>query len=470
MIKSKLIQLLSTFSNDEFKSFGKFVYSPFFYKDKAVIKLYNSLKVFYPEFNNENLSKESLFKAMYPPRTYSDSHMKYLMSELFSMGKEFLINIDQKRDIHGREIRLLKELNSRNTPKIFERQLVKFEGRINKYTIRSEEYFHNMYKLKELVSDFYSYKDRLSSKRETGKVIENIINGFLLSLLDAYYELSNDAIMFSVNIDLGLLNFAEELMLKQKSGIDPVVRIYYNILMLTLHKEEHHYLNLLELKSKYLKRLDDSGKHRTFEALGNYCIIQYQQGQFSYYRNAFNIFIDEIKHGVRFSRKEFSEIFFTNKVEIASKIHEFKWAYDFIGNYKDRLNKYHRDDIVHLSYAIIEFEKKNYSVSIENLAKVNLQHPMLRFRIRNYTLMNYYELSYTEQAFSLVDAYRHMLTKDRKIEKSIKERYIASLALYQKLLEIKSGKKKIDKDFIENEIRSKSVFMKAWLLEKAKEL
>jgi hypothetical protein len=327
-----------------------------------------------------------------------------------------------------------------------------------------------MYKLKELVSDFYSYKDRLSSKREPGKVIENIINGFLLSLLDTYYELSNDVEMFSVNIDLGLLNVAEELILRQESVIDPAVHIYYNILMLSLRNEEIHYLRLLELKRKYLNKLDDNGKHRIFEALGNYCIKKYQQGQLSYYSEAFNIFNDEIKHGVRFSRKEFSEIFFTNKVEIASKIHEFKWAYDFICEYKDRLNYYHREDIVHFSYAIIEFEKKNYTVSLENLAKVNLYHPLLRFRIRNYTLLNYYELSYTEQAFSLIDSYKHMLLKDRKIEKSRKERYMAFLTLFHKLLEIKSGSKKIHRDFIEIEIRSKSVFMKAWLLEKAKEL
>ena len=64
MTNSKLIQLIRTFSKDEFKTFGKFVRSPFFYKDKAVIKLYDSLKSFYPEFDNDGLTKQQIAKKI----------------------------------------------------------------------------------------------------------------------------------------------------------------------------------------------------------------------------------------------------------------------------------------------------------------------------------------------------------------------------------------------------------------------
>lgn len=470
MTKSKLVQLLRTFTKDEFRRFGKFVRSPFFHKDKAVIRLYDSLKPFHPDLNDEGLTKKLLFEKMYPKKLYSDSQMKYLMSEMFGMGKQFLAFVNYERDSIGQDIRLLKELNSRNTAKIFESELDNIEERVDSYKIRNEEYFHNMYKMKELVSDFYSYKDRLSKKREHSKVIENIINGFLISLLDIYYELSNDAIMFGVNIDLGFLIYIEDLIINKSAMIDPAVHIYYNIFMLTHRKEEIYYLKLLDLKNTYLHSLDDSGKHRIFEALGNHCINNYQLGGIKYYREAFNLINDEIKNGIRFSRKEFSEIFFTNKVEIASKIKEFRWAYYFIDKYKERLNSQNRNDIVNFCYAIIEFESGNYPASLDLLAKINLHHPLLRFRIRNYTLLNYYELNYFEQAFSLVDSYKHMLAKDKKMKTSWKERYNAFLSLYQKLLETKFGSKKIDKDFVRKEIESKSAFMKEWLLEKVNQL
>jgi hypothetical protein len=44
------------------------------------------------------------------------------------------------------------------------------------------------------------------------------------------------------------------------------------------------------------------------------------------------------------------------------------------------------------------------------------------------------------------------------------------LSFYQKLVEIKAGNKKNDRDFFKNELGSKAVFMKGWLLEKVNEL
>jgi len=470
MKNSKLVQLLRTFSKEEFKSFGKFVHSPFFYKDKAVIKLYNSLNPSFPDFNNKRLAKQQLYKKMYPQKKYSDSQMKYLMSEMFGLAKMFLSYRSYNNDFFEHDLRLLKELNSRNTDKIFESELKRIENQVEYFKIRNKEFFYQMYKMKELVSDFYSYKNRLSKKREQSKINENAINFFLISLLDSYYEITSDAADFGVNIDLNLLSFINDYMNLNKDIVSPAVLIYYYIFMVSYSKEKLYYDKLLELKNEYLQILDENGKHRIFEALGNYCILRYQQGSINYYNEAFNIINDEIKHGVRYNRKEFSEIFFTNKVEIASKVKEFEWADDFIVKYKDRLKKENREDIVNFSYAIIEFERTNFKASLIRLSKINLQQPLLRFRIRNYTLLNYYELNHTEQAFLMLDAYRHLLEKDKKVDIGRKVRYNTFLTYYQKLLEIKSGGTAADLQFIKRDIGSKPVFMKEWLLEKANEI
>lgn len=460
---------MGTFSKDEFKAFGKFVRSPYFYKDRIVIKLYDSLKSFYPVLNDSKLTKTRVFAMMYPEKPYNDSLIKYSMSLMFDMAKQFLIYRSLEDDRSESSLRLLKELNSRNTVKIFESELLKFEAYVQELPVIGKNHFHQIYKLKETVSEFYSYKDRLSSRREHDKIIENIVNSFLISILDAYYEILNDSNDFKINIELNFVSFIEKIIKQNSETANPVVRIFYYIFILVYRMEEADYTELLRLKDNYLHILDDQGKHRIYEALGNYCIIRHQQGGVGFYKDAFELIKDEIKHGVRFNRREFSEIFFTNKVEIAAKVKEFEWAEDFIIRYKSKLNE-HAEDIVNFCYAIIEFESNNYAKSLDYLAKINLQHPLLRFRVRNYTLLNYYELNHVEQSYLMLDAYRHMLEKDKKVEAGRIERYIQYLFYYQKLLDIKSGNLGTDIDFIKRDINSKSIPMKEWLLRKADEL
>lgn len=469
MIKSKLVQLLKTFSKDEFKSFGKFLSSPYFYKDRAVIKLYKTMKKFYPDYNNKEMVKSLVFEKMYPGRKYSNTQMKYLMSETFSLAKRFLSYNDLEKDIFEINIRLLKELNKRSAHAIFESRLKTFKTVIESYPIRNEEYFHQMYRMQELTSDFYSYKDRYSPMIMHKSIVENIFNSFFISILNSYYEITNNIPQSQTIIDLKLISYIEYYINSNKGTVNPVVYIYYCIFMLSYRREKIFYQELHSLKNKYLYALDNHGRHRIFEALGNYCVYKYQQGEVKYYREAFNITNDEINSGVRFRRKEFSEIFFTNKVEIAAKVKEFNWAYDFIEKYTNRLNIQNRIDIVNFCKAIIEFESKNYVNSLDLLTKINLRH-LHFFRIRNYTLLNYYELNYIESAYSLIDSYRHMLEKDKKIETSRKERYKAFLNFYQKLLGMKSGYNKFDKELLKTNIEQSPVFMKQWLLEKIGEL
>lgn len=464
------MQLLKTLSKSEFKNFGKFVSSPFFYKDKTVIKLYDSLKAFYPDFIDETLTKELIFSKIYPGKAYNDSLMKYLMSEMFAMGKKFLAYVNFSNDFLENDIRFLKELNLRNASKIFVSQHEKSESKIKNHIAGNEDYFYSLYRLKETAAGFYSYRNRLSPKIEHNKIIEAVLNNFLISLLRRYYIMQCDKRDYFLNIDLNLTEDIKNIIEKHNSLISPITLIPYNIFML-LYKNEHPYfLNVVKLKDKYLNLCDNTDKHYIYEELDSYCIRKISEGDLSFYRTAFNLSCEEIEKGVRFNFKVFSDVFFTNKVDVASKLKEFKWAHNFIEKYKDRLSNEHRQDIVNFSYAIIEFESKKYTTSLDHLAKINLQHPLLKFRVRNYTLLNYFELGYVEQAFSMIDTYKHMLANDKKIEPGRKKRYNSFLSLYQKLMDTKSGNKDNEKGMLKREIESKSVFMKQWLLEKACEL
>jgi hypothetical protein len=52
MKNSKLASLLSKLSQKEFKEFGKFVKSSYFNTNSNIIKLYDLIAKYFPDFNN----------------------------------------------------------------------------------------------------------------------------------------------------------------------------------------------------------------------------------------------------------------------------------------------------------------------------------------------------------------------------------------------------------------------------------
>ena len=60
-LKSNIIQLLSIFSKEEMKEFEKFVKSPFHNNRAEVTRFFDSIKKFYPDFNQKEFTKENIF-------------------------------------------------------------------------------------------------------------------------------------------------------------------------------------------------------------------------------------------------------------------------------------------------------------------------------------------------------------------------------------------------------------------------
>ena len=87
MHNSKLIRILQAFSPEEVKEFRKFIDSSFFNKEGAyIVRVFDELKKYYPQFENEAIAKEKLFKKIYKDKPYSDALMRKAGSALIKLA------------------------------------------------------------------------------------------------------------------------------------------------------------------------------------------------------------------------------------------------------------------------------------------------------------------------------------------------------------------------------------------------
>src|SRR5258706_13118819 len=105
MFNTQLVNLLKSFSAYEMNSFGKFVVSPFFNKNKKVISLFNILGKNHPGFNCAGLEKEKVYRAIIKSKKYDDVKMRHITYELLKLAEEFIgISVYRKKYQHFHEI------------------------------------------------------------------------------------------------------------------------------------------------------------------------------------------------------------------------------------------------------------------------------------------------------------------------------------------------------------------------------
>ena len=93
MLKTKSLEILNTFSNEEFRRFADFVSSPYHNTNKKLVALTKALEKFYPQFELPALTKEYLFTKIFGQKKYNDQMMRNLFSEYLKICENYIAKL-----------------------------------------------------------------------------------------------------------------------------------------------------------------------------------------------------------------------------------------------------------------------------------------------------------------------------------------------------------------------------------------
>ena len=91
MKKSKLITVLQILESEDLRQIQKLLKSPFFTSNKNILKLFQIIRRYHPDYSNSALAKEKLYAKVFPKTDYSDVKFRNLMGELSKLIEEYLV-------------------------------------------------------------------------------------------------------------------------------------------------------------------------------------------------------------------------------------------------------------------------------------------------------------------------------------------------------------------------------------------
>ena len=114
MENSRLFKLLNSLSPVEFSDFGGFVRSQYFNQSEKLVKLYEFLKDFYPDFKGAELERHRLFEVMYPGETYVHEKLRDRFSLMVRLAERHAAYLEFRRDASENKLYLAKSLSRKN--------------------------------------------------------------------------------------------------------------------------------------------------------------------------------------------------------------------------------------------------------------------------------------------------------------------------------------------------------------------
>ncbi|MEO8665376.1 MAG: hypothetical protein ABI462_07755 [Ignavibacteria bacterium] len=490
MLKGKAIDTIKTFSKEEYKRFEDFIASPYFNKSKRFVSLTAILKKFHPDLDSKTLTEEYVYGKIYGKNKFSYSLMKNLMAEYFKLCETFLIHDRVNRTLFTSTdniIGLLEEYQMRDLDKAFNVRLKLAEDQLE------ESKFDSYYFDKKLAIVNFTLDNEFNKSSFKTPMVNAFIEKAFLELCritNALYRNSNSIYYSSKEFNMShennifftfIKNIDINTILKQINFSNTennfIIKIYLELIQLIRdQKNEKNYFSVKKLIFEKINYFSNLEKFSLLNILRNYCIdkIHDRNVKFKNEGNEINL---KLLETVDFKKDKLDSLFgliYLGTFLYAVGVKDFEFAEKFIEKNAPLLRNENRKDIYGYVRSYLEFEKGNFETALVLLSDIDAFNMVYYTKIKNLYLKIYYEMGYYEEAFSMLDTYKHFLDNKKILKESIKENLRDSIELFYKLFKIRSQPDKYsayDVKEMEEDALSKSIETEnLWILKKIKQL
>jgi hypothetical protein len=474
VFSDKLCSLLVTFGKVELNRLRKFVASPYFCDEPDVLRLYDLCLAALRKDPDAlpKLSKEKIWKKLWPERPFDDLQLRRLASELTQLAIRFRAIEHRAHDPIPEWLDQQKALEHPGLEKHLagvERQLMRqFDDTVGRNTAF---YFQNFrYHWQVFVRSY-----RLVANTDyMGKLLpaDHFLECFyVVQKLKMYVAWLSYRQYRSTDREVPLPPGFWQHVESQQFVEVPMVGIYRQVIRLLLDSTDESLFQAL------MADLDERGHALAAEDLRecyfiaqNYCAIMINRGSLDYYQRAFEIFKKMVERDVLLEDGSLAEGIYKNVITSGLRALEFGWVEQFVETYSDFLPVSIRDNARAYNLANLYSHQRQYDRALEVLRSVEYTDVTYALGAKTILLRVYYEQGEYLALDSLIDSFRIFLRRNAHISTNLKKEYNNFLNLVRKLTTLRVGDHEALEAFREKVRATSYNTPKKWLLDKIAEL
>jgi len=479
MLNVKFIEIIKTFSKEEFKAFGLFLNSPYYNSEKLPLKLYDLLKKNYPSFSSKNFNKEEIFRKLYPDKGFNDKLLRNIFSDMLKLTEMFLLSEIYSSDDLKSRILLMNDYSKRKIESLYKKNLEKAEALLNNTEIKDLEYYKYKLELeKSKRAHDIMYRDVYIDQSNRDQEISDLVTvNSLLEIMYRNLHMINNQKKHNYNYRL---NFEDEIdtflnnIGSRYLELDHIKYLYYTFKLLRSQDEKFYFL-LKDFAKKDFDKLPRDVKRDIYISLTNYCYIRISKGDDMYIKELFLNNREMVEKDLfTTAAGNIPNVFFMNIVTTGLEMNETAWVENFIEEDGKKLKDDSKEDTLSFCRANLCYYKGEYSKAFSYLSKVTTDDMTYKHNVRSLTLKLYFDTNEIEPFLFHIDSYRHFISGNKLVFEKIKDSINNYVNYSKRIFCIKNKIGKADLDdlpVLKNEIiECTPLINRPWLLRKLSEI
>ena len=425
MKSTKLIALLAKFERDEVEAFGRFVHSPYFNIDGDVIRLFEQLRPYFPDFSDPILTRDWIFGRIFPGEAFDDKRLRYLFSNLNKLAELFLAQQHIEKRPEQIKLAQLEEFSRRNLDKSYRQVSKTLEQDIEKGQMESGQIFLTNFLWAEVREQHF---DRAHIRRFDENIQVASAN------LDKYYYFQRLRLacamldrqhILEAPYDINLSDAWFQHLEAQDYFREPVIKIYALIFRaLSEEEQEEDFQTLKSFIGGLEGTLPPKDLREIYLFAINYCARKIRQGNTDYLKEAQSLYHAGIDNHILIENNQLSPWAFTNMIKISLRLGQYQEIEQFIEQYAPLLPKAFRDNALQYNLAELYYATGRIHLAQECLLKVALTDINYYLGARVMLVKIYFETDEEEALLSLLSSFIIFLKRNKSISGTIKQTYL----------------------------------------------
>jgi len=471
MNTSKTYTILQSFNKYETNRIRKFLQSPYFNSNQAIINLFEIIIKNVLSVKQKELVKQKVWRQIYEGKSYDDVRFRKLNSELLKLVEQFLAQQVYEKNPIRKAVHLMEAVGDKKLDKLYNSTLRTARRLSDQQEFRPANFYFYQYEIERQYYDLVELDQKRAEKGNEGEIAINLDCFYLAEKLRIYcYSLTRKKYA-SHEYDILFIDEIVENIKKYNYDEFPPIAIYYQIYLTISNSEnEENYYKLIELLNKHSQLFPPDEALSMYRFATNYCVGKINLGQSDFVREYFNLNKTLLNKELVFNEGMLSPWGFKNIIVSGLRLGEYDWIENFINKYEDKLPNEYRENAVTFNKAQLYFYKKDYDKVIRLLHQVEYEDPAYNLNSKTMLIATYYETDEIEPLYHLFESFRVYLNRNKKIPQERKKRYLNLIKYTKKLTKLIPGDKKtLEK--IKNEVaETKGIINANWLKEKIAEL